>query len=120
MTPATPPLKSAFRRYSRKALIAICAVCTLAVSVAQRYFKPLHDLEFSADDVLANVGKRAPVNSEVVFLAIDQASTSLDHIELSEIEATPALKLMESGFLGGAVCIRSSWTASSMRAQRSS
>ena len=98
VTPATLPPKSAFRRYSRKALIAICAVCTLAVSVAQRYFKPLHDLEFSADDVLANVGKRAPVNSEVVFLAIDQASTSLDHIELSEIEATPALKLMESGF----------------------
>lgn len=98
MTPATSPAKSAFRRYSRNALIAICAACTLAVSVTERYFQPFQNLESSAEDVLARIGKCAPVNSEVVFLAIDQASTRLDHIPLSEIEASPALKLMEGTF----------------------
>jgi adenylate cyclase len=104
VTPATPPPKSAFRRYSRKALIAICGVCTLVVialqilSVRWRYFSPLRDIELSAGDLLARIGTKAPVNPELVFVAIDQASTRPSHIENSEIEATPALKLMAGGY----------------------
>lgn len=38
------------------------------------------------------------MNPELVFVAIDQASTRPSHIENSEIEATPALKLMAGGY----------------------
>ena len=98
VTPATSPSKTAFRRYSRKALVAICVVCTVVVVVLQKIFTPLWKLELTAEDLLSRFCKPAPLNQELVFLAIDQASTRLDHIELAEIEASPALKLMEGGF----------------------
>ena len=98
VTPATKPPKSAFRRYSRKALIAICGACTVFVITLQVLYPHFRNLELSAEDFLGVVGKSAPVSPELVFLAIDQASSKLDHIGLEEIEASPALKLMERGF----------------------
>ncbi len=98
MTPATSPSKTAFRRYSRKALIAICVVCTVFVTVLQFVYPHFRNLELAAEDFLLRIGKPSPVSPELVYLAIDQASCKLDHISLAEIEASPALKLMERGF----------------------
>ncbi len=98
VTPATKLAKSAFRRYSRNALIAICGACTVVVIALHVLFPQFRNLEFSAEDFLTRLGKPAPVSPELVFLAIDQASTKLDHIGFDEIESTPALKLMERGF----------------------
>ncbi|MEO6787003.1 MAG: adenylate/guanylate cyclase domain-containing protein [Chthoniobacteraceae bacterium] len=98
MTPDSQSAKSAYRRYSRRPLIAICFLCTALVAVTQAIFQPLRNAEFSAEDLLLRLGRPAPANPELVFLAIDQASCKLDQIGLAEIEASPGLRLMSQGF----------------------
>lgn len=98
MIPVFPPAKSALRRFSRKSLAVICALCTLLVIAMQAKLRPLRDAELSAEDLLLRLGRTAQVSPELVFLAIDQASSKLDHIGLAEIQASPALSLMERGF----------------------
>jgi len=61
-------------------------------------FLPLRNAEFSVEDWVLRFGRTAAVSPELVFLAIDQASIRLDQIELDEIEASPALRLMVQGF----------------------
>ena len=97
VTPASPHAKNVFRRYSRKSLVAICAVCTAVVIGLQMLpfekLRTLRNAEFFVQDTLLRLGKAAPRSPELVFLAIDQASLRLDHIEQEEIDASPALKL---------------------------
>ena len=62
-------------------------------------FRPLRNAEFFVEDSLLRFGKAAPASPELVFLAIDQASTKLDHLGLAEIEASPALQLMAQGWM---------------------
>ena len=103
MTQAFPPSKSAFRRYSRKPLAGICFLYTAVVILVQALqfekFQPLRNAELSAEDSLLRFfGRSATASPELVFLAIDQATTKLDHIGFDEIEASPGLRLMAQGF----------------------
>ncbi len=103
MTQAFPPSKTAFRRYSRKPLAAICFLFTSLVILVQALqferFQPLRNAELAAEDaLLRSFGRFATASPELVFLAIDQATTKLDHIGFDEIEATPGLRLMAQGF----------------------
>jgi adenylate cyclase len=105
------------RRKSRKAPIILCVLCTLLV-VCQffaedvvdrvripaflwflRDFKPLQSAEFYTQDALARYfGTRAKVRPELVFLAIDRDSITLDQFDQAEIDASPALQQMQQGW----------------------
>jgi adenylate cyclase len=98
VTPAKSPAKSVFRRYSRKTLAAICLACTALVLVMHAIFQPLRNAELSAEDLVLRLGRPAPVSSELVFLAIDQASADLSQFDPAEIEASPGLRLMKHSF----------------------
>ncbi len=82
---------------NRRALPAIvCAACTAIVLAAHWFgFEPLRRLEFSARDFLTRHGERSPLRPEIVFLAIDQESVSLDGVFDDEVNASPALKIMK-------------------------
>ena len=91
---------SRFRRHSRKVLIAICAVCTGLVATLHLACPPLRRVETSAQDQLMRIqfSRRSPQRPELVYLAIDNASTQLDGFFPDEIEASPALRLMREPF----------------------
>lgn len=91
------------RRFSRKPLAGICLLCTLIVLALQALpfaiFRPLKNAElFAQDSLLRFFGRFATPSPELVYLAIDQASSRPDHLPPSEIEASPALTLMAQGF----------------------
>ena len=85
------------RRYTRKPFFAICGLCTLLVGLLHLLqFKPLLDAQLFAEDSLQRFfGRPAPVDPDLVFLAIDHPSTSLDQFAPEEIAASPALQLMK-------------------------
>ena len=111
---------SLFRSHSRKAPILICVVCTLviagqyffenwishveipaieAVLGPLREFTPLHAAERHTQDALARYfGRRAKIHPELVYLAIDRDSITLDQFDPAEIQASPALQLMKQGW----------------------
>jgi adenylate cyclase len=83
-------------RHRRVFLAAVCALCTALVMAAWWLgFEPLVRLEFAARDFLTRHGKKSAANPDLVFLAIDQASVSLDGAFPEEIEASPALRTMK-------------------------
>ena len=96
MNPGSPPAKSPFRRYTRKPLSAICAICTaLVLGFHAVQFQPLQKAQFFAEDTLLRFfGGTAAANPDLVFLAIDHASMRLDQFDPAEIDASPALQLM--------------------------
>ncbi len=62
-------------------------------------FRPLQRTEFYTQDCIARFyGKRAPIAPELVYLAIDHDSISLDQFEPAEIGRSPALTLMKQGW----------------------
>ena len=109
-----------FRRPSRKAPIIICAVCTLLVAGQNllekwashtvipsiefvlsplRDSRPLTFAELHMQDALARFfGRRAKIRPELVYLAIDRDSITLDQFDPKEVEASPALQLMKQGW----------------------
>src|SRR5215210_2521731 len=82
----------------RKTLALVCAVCTGLV--ASLYLAGLNTpwahVEFSFQDLLVRYGKKSPQNPQLVYLAIDHASTTLENVWPEEIEASPALKQMKA------------------------
>ena len=80
----------------RKSLLLVCIVCTAIVAVLYGIgFAPLYKAEFAAGDLLIRYGKKSSPRSELVYLAIDQASLSLDALSPEEIAASPALQAMQ-------------------------
>jgi adenylate cyclase len=87
---------SLLTRHRRTLPVIVCIVCTAVVAAAFWFgFEPLRRLEFGARDFLARHGKKPPARPDLVFLAIDQASVSLDGASPEEIEASPALQAMK-------------------------
>jgi len=87
---------SVLNRHRRSLLAAVCFVCTGLVATAWWFgFEPLVRLEFAARDFLTRHARKSPTHPELVFLAIDQASVSLDGAFSEEIEASPALRVMK-------------------------
>ena len=80
MNPGSTPAKSPFRRYTRKPLSTICAICTaLVLGFHAVQFQPLEKAQLFAEDTLLRFfGRPAAASPELVFLAIDHASLTLD------------------------------------------
>ena len=93
-------------RHRRAFLIAVCVACTGIVAAAywlnfmSRFnFRSLLRMEGRARDYLTQHGRRSPARPELVFLAIDGATTTLDDVFPEEIAESPALRSMkESGW----------------------
>lgn len=79
-------------------LTIFCVVCTLIPAGAFRFSGSYRDWEFAARDRLAVFGRKAAPNPEVVFLAIDTPSFTLDTLFEGELNASPALPLMKGGY----------------------
>lgn len=81
-------------------LSLICAACTgLLAALYGSGFAPWLQAELAWKDLLIRYGRKAPQHPEIVYLAIDQASVSLDGLWPDEIAASPALRRMkESGW----------------------
>ncbi|MEQ1840650.1 MAG: adenylate/guanylate cyclase domain-containing protein [Verrucomicrobiales bacterium] len=87
---------SLLNSHRRTLLAAVCILCTGIVAVAYwAHFEPLVRLDFSARDFLARYGKKSPLNDNLVFLAVDRATVTLDGAFSDEIEASPALTAMK-------------------------
>ena len=83
-------------RHRRALLAAVCVLCTGLVALAHWvHFEPLVRLEFSARDFLARHGRKSPLNNNLVFLAVDRATVTLEGAFGDEIEASPALTAMK-------------------------
>ena len=81
------------------AVTVICAVCTgLVVLLHATGFVPLSMAELALRDTLMRYGKKSQPRPELVFLAIDQATLTLDEALPAEIEASPALTKMKDGW----------------------
>ncbi len=94
---------SAFRRQNRKSPIIICAICTLLVAVFYLFQyghqkAPLYKGELYFEDSMLSKGRKAPCDPRLIFLAIDDNSTSVSQIDPAVIQATPALQLMQKGW----------------------
>jgi adenylate cyclase len=94
---------SRFRHLSRKPLIAICGLCAALVAVLHLLefttslkSRPLMESQLAAEDFLQrSIGRRAKVDPDLVFLAIDSASIRLDQFREEDLAASPALQLMK-------------------------
>jgi adenylate cyclase len=85
------------RRLASTALIVFVATVLVAI-LHLLYFDPLRRAEHYARDYFAITGRKAPVQPQLVFLAIDKASVQLDQLFPDEIAASRGLELMEQGF----------------------
>ena len=81
-------------------LLLICLICTGVVAVLHAIgFAPLTIAELALrDTVVTRLGARSPANPELVCLAIDQSSLTLDEVLPEEINASPALAKMKAGW----------------------
>lgn len=87
---------SFLNRHRRALLAAVCILCTGIVAAAYwLHFEPLLRIEFSARDFLARHGRKSPLNDNLIFLAVDRATVTLDGAFSEEIEASPALQAMK-------------------------
>ncbi len=86
------------RRWLRLGLIGL--VCGLGVTALHFHVEPYRKREWSVRDELTIEGRRAALHPDIVLLAIDSASTTLDEIPKGsgEIEQSPALQLMAQGW----------------------
>ncbi len=87
------------RRQHRRSLLLACSACTLLVALLHHFSGNYRDLAWKVRDQLAVSGKRSPASPEVIFLAIDNASVTLDLTMKDDVvTASPALQLMRQGF----------------------
>ena len=82
----------------RRALTLICALWTLGIAGLYLFSARYRYLEWKARDQLARFGKRAELHPQIIFLAIDNASITLDLLMEDERKQSPALSLMQGGF----------------------
>ncbi len=81
-----------------RALTAICLGWMLGVTVLHIFLARYRNLEWKARDQLVRFGSRSELHPQIVFLAIDNASITLDLLMEDERKQSPALSLMENGF----------------------
>ncbi len=87
-------------RHRRAFLIAVCAICTGIVAAAYwRNFMPLVRMEGRTRDHLTQLAQRSPTRPDLIFLAIDAVTISLEDAFPDEVAESPALRSMkESGW----------------------
>ena len=77
-------------RHRRAFLVVVCVVCTGIIAAAHwTNFEPLVRMESSARDFLTRHGERSPTRPELVYLAIDAATVSLDNAFDDEMTRPP-------------------------------
>jgi len=87
------------RRKHLVSVTVISAVCTgLVALLVATGFVPLTMAELALRDTLARYLKKSPARPELVFLAIDQATLTLDEALPDEVEASLALTKMKAGW----------------------
>ncbi len=87
----------------RWAPLIICAACTVLVAAffileSTHRKKPIRDTEFALQDALARYGRHAEKHPDIVYLAIDHRSFTLDGFSPEEIEASRPLSLISEGW----------------------
>ncbi|HEY5346491.1 MAG TPA: adenylate/guanylate cyclase domain-containing protein [Verrucomicrobiae bacterium] len=89
-------MKPAARRTA--IVLAICAVCTLVfLFLWQRGFVPLQEMEFSAQDWQARLGRKTPMDDRLVLIGIDKPVYAADFSD-EEIQREPVLKNLQNTF----------------------
>ncbi len=89
-------MKPAARRTA--IVLAICAVCTLVfLFLWQRGFVPLQEMEFSAQDWQARLGRKTPMDDRLVLIGIDKPVYAADFSD-DEIRREPVLKNLQNSF----------------------
>ena len=89
-------MKPAARRSA--IVLAICAVCTLVFLVLwQRGFIPLQEMEFSAQDWQARLGRKTPMDERLVLIGIDKPVYTSDFSD-EEIQREPVLAQLQNNF----------------------
>ena len=83
-------------QHRRTVLAAVCIICTgLVAAMHWTGFELMLRMEFGARDFLTRHARKSPTHPDIVFLAIDQPTVSLDGAFAEEIEASPALQVMK-------------------------
>ena len=89
-------MKPAARRSA--IVLAICAVCTLVFLVLwQRGFIPLQEMEFSAQDWQARLGRKTPMDDRLVLIGIDKPVYTSD-FSAEDIRREPVLAQLQNNF----------------------
>ena len=86
------------KRQHHRSLSITCAVCTLIVLLLYVGSARYRLDEWTRRDRLAWFGRKSPAQPELIFLAIDNASVTLDKLFSDEIDQSPALKMMQGGY----------------------
>ncbi len=89
---------SKLKRQHHRSLAIACIACTGLVLLLHFYSARYREVEWKVRDALARFGKRSPARPEIIFLAIDNASTKLDLTLGDEIDQSPALQKMLVGY----------------------
>ncbi len=83
----------------------ICGACTLLMAAFWHVLPPsmpwlrgLSIAELWYHDRVMEVGKKAPLRDDLVFLAIDESSLAVDQVSDEEVAASRALQLMLGGW----------------------
>ena len=77
---------------------ALCAACTLAMLFLWwRGFVPLQELELSAQDWQARLGRKTPVDDRLVLIGIDKPIYAADFSE-EELRQEPVLRHLQNTF----------------------
>jgi len=82
----------------RKLLAAVCALSTLVV-LALQWVGPWQQVEYAARDMLSIWGRHAPSREDIVFLAIDEPSMTMEGVFPQELAGEPLLRrMLETGW----------------------
>ena len=85
-------------RKRRTVVIAMCALCALAIGVLHSLgFVPLAEAEFYTQDWRTRLGAKTAVDPRLVLIGIDRASYAGD-LDPEEIRAAPVLGLLQDNF----------------------
>lgn len=86
-------------RATTAALICLCALVAVAGLRSLPFLRgPFVHMEGVMEDSIYRASKLPEPRPDIVFLAIDEATLSTDHIEKEEIEASPILGKLTRGF----------------------
>jgi len=92
---------TAAHKRSRRRFLELAGIC-LAVALLGWFVFPRIPYmivnEWSARDRIVNLGHRADLRKEFVFLAIDESSLRLDQLWPEDLAASPTLTTMSKGF----------------------
>ena len=79
-------------------VLGICALCTGAALVLwQTGFAPLRAGEFYAQDLIARLGRKSPLDPRLVLIGVDRPSYA-DYFSEAEMQQTPALRAISEPY----------------------